>query len=103
FIDLNAEVIAKIIDMVQKNINQDKIEDNLKKLVDNGNFQKLYTVLLQEERSRILNNDDTDCIWIKYNMGDDYKPLWESLQGKHTGWCTAGEYTCKRQLKNGDF
>lgn len=103
FIDLNAEVMAKIIDMVQKNINQDKIEDNLKKLVDNGNFQKLYTVLLQEERSRILNNDDTDGIWIKYNMGDDYKPLWESLQGKHTGWCTAGEYTCKRQLKNGDF
>ncbi len=30
--------------------------------------------------------------------GSDYHPLWESLQGKNTGWCTAGADTCKNNL-----
>ena len=36
-------------------------------------------------------------------MGSDYHPLWKSLQGKNTGWCTAGEEVAKSQLENGDF
>ncbi len=36
-------------------------------------------------------------------MGSDYHHLWKSLQGKNTGWCTAGEEVAKSQLENGDF
>ena len=36
-------------------------------------------------------------------MGSDYHLLWDSLQGKNTGWCTAGADTCKKQLAGGDF
>ena len=41
--------------------------------------------------------------WIKYEQGSDAKPLYESLQGHGTGWCTAGESTAETQLKAGDF
>ena len=42
-------------------------------------------------------------IWKKYNQGENYQELWKSLQGKNTGWCTAGEETCKSQIEGGDF
>ena len=50
-----------------------------------------------------MNNDETEGIWIKYDMGSDYISLWESLQGKNKGWCTAGKETAKTQLAGGDF
>lgn len=29
--------------------------------------------------------------------------LWEPLQGKNTGWCTAGKETAKTQLNGGEL
>ena len=103
FPELDREVLSKSIDLVIKETNKEEIEDkNLEKLVKNGNFFKLYTVQLKNKRKQTLGNA-TKGKWIKYEQGDNYQKLYESLQGQNTGWCTAGESTCKYQLKNGDF
>ncbi len=41
--------------------------------------------------------------WKKFPMGSDPAPLWSSLQGKGTAWCTAGYGTAATQLEGGDF
>ena len=103
FPELDKEILSKTIDLVIKEINKEEIEDkNLEKLVKNGNFFKLYTVQLKNKRKQTLGNA-TKGKWIKYEQGDNYQKLYESLQGQNTGWCTAGEQTCKLQIQNGDF
>ena len=103
FVDLNQEVLAKVIDMIVQSVNQEQVEENFQQLVENGNFQKIYTLLLKQHKEKIMFNANTAGVWKKYDMGSDYHPLWESLQGKNTGWCTAGADTCKKQLAGGDF
>ena len=36
-------------------------------------------------------------------QGSDHMKLVKSLEGKDTGWCTAGASTAKTQLEGGDF
>ena len=59
---------------------------------------KLKQISDEQKKSNIAEG-----IWVKYEQGSNYKKLRQSLQGKNTGWCTAGEETCKIQIKNGDF
>lgn len=48
--------------------------------------------------------DTTQGKWITYKMGDDYIKLFNSLQNKHTGWCTSGDINiAKRQVEEGTF
>ena len=103
FVDLNQEVLAKVIDMVVQSVNQEQVEENFRQLVENGNFRKLYTFLLKQSKEKVMSDTSIAGVWKKYDMGSDYYPLWESLQGKNTGWCTAGADTCKKQLAGGDF
>ena len=103
FVDLNQEVLAKVIDMVVQSVNQEQVEENFRQLVENGNFRKLYTFLLKQSKEKVMSDTSITGVWKKYDMGSDYHPLWESLQGKNTGWCTAGADTCKKQLAGGDF
>ena len=103
FPELDREVLSKSIDLVIREINKEEIEDKvLEQLVKNGNFFKLYTVQLKDKRKNSLS-EETKGEWIKYEQGDNYQELHKSLQGKNTGWCTAGEETCKLQVKGGDF
>ena len=103
FVELNREALAKSIDLVMKQVKGEVVEEELKELISSGSFTKLYTVLLKKQKEVQYDNRDIDGKWIKYDQGDNYKPLYDSLQGYNTGWCTAGEETCKSQLKNGDF
>ena len=104
FIELNREVLARVYDTLAKEIGtNDEISEEAKKALENGeSFKKLYEYYLTNTNF-VNRSSDTDGIWIKYDQGSDYKPLWKSLQGKNTGWCTAGEETAKTQLSNGDF
>ncbi len=103
FPELNREVLAKSIDLIIKEVNKEEIEDkDLEQLVNNGNFFKLYTVQLKDKRESNFG-EETKGEWVKYEQGDNYQKLHKSLQGKNTGWCTAGEETCRNQVKNGDF
>ena len=103
FPELNREVLAKSIDLIIKEVNKEEIEDkDLEQLVKNGNFFKLYTVQLKDKRESNFG-EETKGEWVKYEQGDNYQKLHKSLQGKNTGWCTAGKETCRNQVKNGDF
>ena len=104
FVDLNMEALSKVYDILKSEIGENNVTDEEIEVLSKGeSFKKLYTYYLTNQDSKIINNDETEGIWIKYNMGSDYMPLWESLQGKNTGWCTAGKETAKTQLAGGDF
>lgn len=103
YIDLNREVLAQVYDVLMHQIGENKLSNQEEQALENGeSLKKLYTYFLrkviEQEKSQ-----ETEGIWIKYEQGSDYYPLWESLQGKNTGWCTAGETIAKEQLENGDF
>ena len=104
FIDLNMEALSKVYDILKSEVGENNLIDEEIEILSKGeSFKKLYTYYLTNQDSKTINNDETEGIWIKYDMGSDYMPLWESLQGKNTGWCTAGKETAKNQLDGGDF
>ena len=99
FIDLNMEALSKVYDILKGEIGENNLTDEEIEVLSKGeSFKKLYTYYLTNQDSKIINDDETEGIWVKYDMGSDYMPLWESLQGKNTGWCTAGKETAKTQL-----
>ena len=104
YVELNREVLARVYDTLVKEIGtNEEISEEASKALENGeSFKKLYEYYLTDT-GYVNRGNDTDGLWVKYDQGSDYKPLWESLQGKNTGWCTAGEETAKTQLSNGDF
>ena len=104
YVELNREVLARVYDTLVKEIGtNEEISEEASKALENGeSFKKLYEYYLTNT-GYVNRGNDTDGLWVKYDQGSDYKPLWESLQGKNTGWCTAGEETAKTQLSNGDF
>ena len=107
FPDINREALAYVLDAVekkQKGQSQEITDEAWEKLLKTQNFAKLYahaiekiTPASEEEKENIQGQ------WVKYDQGSDPKPLYESLQGHGTGWCTAGESTAEAQLKLGDF
>ena len=104
YVELNREVLARVYDTLVKEIGtNEEISEEASKALENGeSFKKLYEYYLTDT-GYVNRGNDTDGLWVKYDQGSDYKPLWESLQGKNTGWSTAGEETAKTQLSNGDF
>lgn len=101
FIELNREVFAKCIDYIIKLVDDGRVEKI--EQISSENFAKIYQVLLGKFKAITFDKTGVDGKWIKYEQGDNYLPLYNSLQGYGTGWCTAGEDTCKKQIKNGDF
>ena len=104
FIDLNMEVLSKVYDILRGVIGENNLTDEQLEILSKGeSFKKLYTYYLTNSNVKSITDNETEGIWVKYDMGSNYIPLWESLQGKNTGWCTAGIETAKTQLNGGDF
>ena len=107
FADLNREAIAYVVDVIVKKANGDSLEDiqstELRSLLDNANFGKLYGFAIQRALSQQAPLTTTAGVWVKYPQGSDHMRLVKSLEGKGTGWCTAGESTAEHQLDSGDF
>jgi len=103
FLELNPEILAQIYTVLSHEIGEyDLDQEEIKALEKGDSFKKLYTYYLTKQGFQ-TNSNETDGIWIKYEQGDNYQELLESIQGKNTGWCTAGKNTCQTQLQNGDF
>ena len=104
YVELNREALARVYNSLVKEIgSNEEISEDASKVLENGeSFKKLYEYYLMKTE-HVTRDKNTDGIWIKYEQGSDYRPLWKSLQGKNTGWCTAGENMAKIQLSNGDF
>ena len=103
YLELNQEILAQIYDTLSNEIGRSEVTEEQEEALKNGeSFAKLYTYYLSKQSNKIYQ-DETDGIWIKYEKGSDSKILCDSLQGKNTGWCTAGYQTAKNQLREGDF
>lgn len=108
FPELNREALAYVADVVLKKMNKesiDQIQDpNLVQLIEGMNFGKIYGyTLLKLGTGKDGQFSTNDGKWIIYPKGSDHIPLVKSLEGKNTGWCTAGTSTAKSQLAKGDF
>ena len=114
FPDLNHEGLAYIIDAVSKHLQgigvefEHDIQDEESKIfldaLKKEDFAKLYAwanELMHPIPEHLLPTTEGD--WVYYAQGSDHMPLVESVRGKGTGWCTAGEQTAKGQLAGGGF
>ena len=109
FPDLNREALAYVLDAVEKQYGQEPKEKDIddpefKKILQGANFAKLYAYAIEKVTPASAEQKETiEGEWIKYNQGSNHAPLFNSLQGRGTGWCTAGEATAQAQLEQGDF
>ncbi len=103
YLELNREILAQIYDVLKGEIGENEISKEQEEILNIGeSFQKLYLYFLKKQNYK-GEDKETEGKWIKYEQGSDSKKLCDSLQGKNTGWCTAGYETAKTQLDNGDF
>lgn len=113
FIEPNAEIISKCIETIRNFVDKEELpEDEVRTLVEAGNFVKIYQSYSYKQKLKILSSN-TAGIWKKYSyetreiaeekekngIEPEYLKLYNSLQGYNTGWCTAGsKITAKDQV-----
>lgn len=107
FPDIYREPLAQIADIYEKVKADNK---NLKELEVRDAFSKkfpaLYTELIQKSLAVSMESrEEIKGTWIRYKQGKrgDAEKLYQSLEGKGTGWCTAGHSTAQTQIESGDF
>ncbi len=107
FPDIYREPLAQIADIYEKvkennkNLKDPEIQDAFSK-----KFPALYAELIQKSLlSSMENREEIKGEWVKYEQGKEgeAEKLFGSLEGKGTGWCTAGKSTANSQINSGDF
>ena len=106
FIELNREALSLIYSELIKVLNKENIDDKkLNELINNGSFSKLYSyAILKLDSVKDDGFKSDDGIWKKYNKGSNPEILFNDINGKGTGWCTAGGIeTARDHINGGDF
>ena len=106
FIELNREALSLIYSELVKVLNKESIDDKkLNELINNGSFSKLYSyAILKLDSVKDDRFKSDDGIWKKYNKGSNPEILFNDINGKGTGWCTAGGIkTASNHINGGDF
>ena len=104
FPDIYREPLAHIADLyelVRKNNKDAKARRAFDK-----KFPNLYAELISKSlAASIENREEIKGTWVTYEQGrdGDAEKLFQSLEGKGTGWCTAGRSTAQTQIESGDF
>ncbi|MCL4415301.1 MAG: hypothetical protein M1450_01945 [Patescibacteria group bacterium] len=121
FPDINEEALAYVVNAIVGkykgegfNFGQfdfdlpEESKQKFRQSLDGESFPKLYA--WANENIQPISESEltiTDGQWIKYEQDtdstDNYRTLSQSIRGRGTGWCTAGENTAHIQLKGGDF
>lgn len=105
--DIYREPLAQIADIYEKikadnkNLKEPEIKEAFSK-----KFPNLYAELISKSLAASMENrEEIRGEWIKYEQGrdGDAEKLFQSLEGKGTGWCTAGHSTAQTQIESGDF
>ena len=105
--DIYREPLAQIADIYlkvkedNKNLKEPEIREAFSQ-----KFPSLYADLISKSLAASMENrEEVKGEWKKYQQGKngDAEKLFESLEGKGTGWCTAGKSTAETQIENGDF
>ena len=106
FIELNREALSLIYSELKKVLDKESIDDEkLNALINNGSFSKLYSyAILKLDSVKDDGFKSDDGIWKKYNQGSNPEILFNDINGKGTGWCTAGGIeTARAHINGGDF
>jgi len=106
FPELNREALSYTFDVLSYEFpsTEGPNDNELKSAIKSTNFSDIYAYAIEKMKSvKSESIQETDGKWVKYDEGSDSTSLFQSLQGRGTGWCTAGEATAKKQLRNGDF
>ncbi|MCC7004435.1 hypothetical protein IT397_00745, partial [Candidatus Nomurabacteria bacterium] len=105
--DVYREPLAQICDIYEqvagdnKKLSDPKIQEAFSK-----KFPKLYAELITKSLAASMEGkEEIRGEWIKYEQGNQEhaEKLFKSLEGKGTGWCTAGKSTAETQIESGDF
>lgn len=114
FPDINYEALGYVVDSLGKKFQGTELEFEydiqadervaFQQALDKKDFAKLYA-WANELHNPIPEHllAVTDGEWRLYQQGGDARLLSQSIRGKGTGWCTAGEQTATKQLEGGDF
>lgn len=109
FPEIDREALARLCDKYVALAHGDtsKFEDDAAfREFASKKFGDLYAAeMVRSLESTQERSTGTAGLWKKYARGDmsQANALYESLQGKNTGWCTAGKATAETQVQNGDF
>jgi hypothetical protein len=106
--DVYREPLAQICDIYEKVAKDNKVlkTDPEVQRQFQASFPKLYAELITKSLSASMEGrEEIRGEWIKYEKGKegDAEKLYQSLEGKGTGWCTAGHSTAEAQISSGDF
>lgn len=77
-------------------------DEEFQGILSTENFAKYYSFNIEHSVSYRELWPITEGEWVVYTKGEAGK-LTEAIQGKGTGWCTAGISTSEEQLTQGDF
>jgi hypothetical protein len=105
--DIYREPLAQIADIYLKvkEDNKQLSEPEIKEAFSKK-FPTLYAELISKSLAASMEGrEEIRGEWVKYEQGDSgaAEKLFESLEGKGTGWCTAGKSTAETQIESGDF
>ena len=105
FSELNREAIAYVYDELVKLLDNRELSDKeIETLLNNGSFSKIYSYSINKINSIKVDSNNLDGIWKKYNQGSNPEILFNDINGKGTGWCTAGSIQmAEEHLNGGDF
>ncbi|MES2931859.1 MAG: hypothetical protein V4682_04180 [Patescibacteria group bacterium] len=107
--EIHREALATVADKLEwlaKGDTEKFDTDEHYELYAESKFSDLYANAIGEaQEGRLERADITRGEWIVYEKGnmDEASKLYESLEGKGTGWCTAGKSTAETQVRQGDF
>lgn len=102
--DIYREPLAQIADLYER-VKDDNKDSEARREFDKK-FPTLYAELISKSLAASMENrEEIQGQWVKYEQGDSEaaEKLFESLEGKGTGWCTAGKSTAETQIESGDF
>ena len=123
FPDLNQEALATAFEYIQNQTEGKKTENpipepenafahetkavsdaDFQKLLTTENFARYYAFAIEHvvaDTSEMWKR--TEGEWRVFPQGSNPEELTGTLQGKGTGWCTAGTRTAETQLQAGEF
>lgn len=102
--DIYREPLAQIADLYER-VKDDNKDSEARREFDKK-FPALYAELIAKSLAASMESrEEVRGQWVKYEQGDNAaaQKLFESLDGRGTGWCTAGRSTAETQIDSGDF
>lgn len=104
FPDIYREPLAQIADLYER-VKEDN-KDSEARVEFDKKFPNLYAELIVKSLETGMEGRETvEGSWVKFEQGKngEAEKLFQSLDGKGTGWCTAGYSTAQTQIESGDF